>query len=85
MYAQRFGSLPIRRRTGGLAETIDDGRTGFLFPDASTASFMSGIVRAFAIYGRKRHFNRMRESAMARSFSWTGPARQYRKLYGTIA
>jgi glycogen synthase len=46
---------------------------------------MSGIVRAFAIYGRKRHFNRMRESAMAKSFSWMGPARQYRKLYGTIA
>src|SRR5579864_5292032 len=61
MYAQRFGSLPIGRRTGGLAETIADGKTGFLFPDASPESFLGGIVRAFATYGSKKSLNRMRE------------------------
>ncbi|MFX5472277.1 glycosyltransferase, partial [Acinetobacter baumannii] len=40
MYAQRFGSLPIGHQTGGLAETIQDGETGFLFEKPSTESFI---------------------------------------------
>ena len=81
MYAQRFGSLPIGRRTGGLAETITDGQTGFLFRDASPESFLGGIVRAFATYGSKPRLNRMRESAMAKSFSWTKSASSYSAIY----
>jgi len=81
MYAQRFGSLPIGRRTGGLAETIADGRTGFLFHDPSPESFLGGIVRAFATYGSKRALNRMRESAMAQSFSWNKSASSYNAIY----
>ena len=44
MYAQRFGSLPIGHQTGGLAETIKDGETGFLFsqPSADPSSVASG-------------------------------------------
>jgi starch synthase len=85
MYAQRFGSLPIGRRTGGLAETIADGETGFLFSDASTESFLGGIVRAFATYGRRRRLNKMRETAMARSFSWAQSASSYGHLYRKLA
>ena len=43
MYAQRFGSLPIGHQTGGLAETITDGETGFLFAQPSAESFLGGI------------------------------------------
>ncbi len=39
MYAQRFGSLPIGHQTGGLAETIKDGETGFLFSQPSAGIF----------------------------------------------
>jgi len=85
MYAQRFGSLPIGRKTGGLAETIADGETGFLFRDPSPESFMGGIVRAFATYGSKRRLNRMRESAMAQSFSWTKSASSYSAIYRNLA
>ena len=85
MYAQRFGSLPIGRRTGGLAETITDGETGFLFSDASTTSFMGGIVRAFVTFGRTRQLNKMRGSAMARSFSWNQSAACYGNLYRGLA
>ena len=81
MYAQRFGSLPIGRRTGGLAETIADGQTGFLFPHASPESFLGGIVRAFATYGSKKSLNRMRETAMAQSFSWNKSATSYNAIY----
>src|SRR5262249_50346352 len=47
MYAQRFGSLPIGHQTGGLAETITDGETGFLFSRPSIESFLGGVRRAF--------------------------------------
>ena len=38
MYAQRFGSLPVARNTGGLADTIEDGVTGFLVPLQATSA-----------------------------------------------
>ena len=50
MYAQRFGSLPIGHQTGGLAETITGGETGFLFAQPSTESFLGGIRRAFGTF-----------------------------------
>ena len=50
MYAQKFGSLPIGHQTGGLAETITDGETGFLFTQPSTESFLGGIRRAFTTF-----------------------------------
>ncbi|MET3971941.1 glycogen synthase [Bradyrhizobium sp. i1.4.4] len=44
MYAQRFGSLPIGHRTGGLAETIVDGETGLLFDRASALGFLGSLL-----------------------------------------
>jgi starch synthase len=44
MYAQRFGSLPIGHQTGGLAETIEDGKTGFLFQRPSAACALRSNV-----------------------------------------
>jgi starch synthase len=85
MYAQRFGSLPIGRETGGLAETINDDETGYLFPKASTESFLGGIVRAFSLFGQKEKLDAMRESAMARSFSWSEAADKYSGLYRQLA
>lgn len=81
MYAQRFGSLPIGHQTGGLAETIDDGKTGFLFTQPSTESFLGGICRAFATFGAKDRMNSMRRRAMSKSFSWTISAGSYSDLY----
>ena len=81
MYAQRFGSLPIGRSTGGLAETITDGETGFLFDQPSTESFVGGIRRAFGAFMTKDRLDWMRRSAMARSFSWDLSAACYSALY----
>jgi starch synthase len=81
MYAQRFGSLPIGHQTGGLAETIDDGETGFLFAKPSTESLLGGICRAFATYGAKDRLNSMRRRAMSKTFSWNISAAGYSALY----
>ena len=81
MYAQRFGSLPIGHQTGGLAETITDGETGFLFAQPSAESFLGGIRRAFSAFMAKDRLYSMRRSAMARSFSWDISAACYGALY----
>jgi starch synthase len=81
MYAQRFGSLPIGHQTGGLAETIQDGETGFLFSQPSTESFLGGVRRAFTTFAAKDRLDEMRRNAMARSFSWAISAACYGALY----
>ncbi|WP_043160729.1 glycogen synthase GlgA [Bradyrhizobium sp. Ai1a-2] len=85
MYAQRFGSLPIGHQTGGLAETIKDGETGFLFAQPSAASFLGGVRRAFDAFVVKDRLDTMRRSAMARSFSWSISAALYGALYRKLA
>ncbi len=81
MYAQRFGSLPIGHQTGGLAETITDGETGFLFSQPSIESFLGGVRRAFSTFVSTDRLDTMRRSAMARSFSWDLSAACYSALY----
>ena len=83
MYAQRFGSLPIGHRTGGLSETIMDGETGFLFGKPSADGLLGGLCRAFSTFGMKDNLDRMRRAAMAQAFSWTESARSYAALYET--
>lgn len=85
MYAQRFGSLPIGRQTGGLSETIVDGETGFLFSEASAESLLGGISRAFATFRAKDRLNRMRARAMSQRFGWRHSARNYSQLYAGVA
>jgi len=85
MYAQRFGSLPIGHQTGGLAETITDGETGFLFAQPSIESLLGGVRRAFSAFVSAERLDTMRRSAMARSFSWDLSAALYSALYRRTA
>jgi len=81
MYAQRYGSLPIGHRTGGLAETILDGETGFLFGKPSADGLLGGLCRAFSTFGMKDRLDQMRRAAMAQAFNWADSAKAYAKLY----
>jgi starch synthase len=51
MQAQRYGALPIAHATGGLADTINDGTTGFSFSTSSPDGLMEACHRAFDAYG----------------------------------
>ncbi|MET0430433.1 MAG: glycogen synthase GlgA [Microvirga sp.] len=82
MYAQRFGSLPIVRRTGGLADTVEDGVTGFTFADTSSKGFTGAVRRALDTFGQKKRLNAMRRTAMSRTFGWDDAAANYGTLYG---
>jgi starch synthase len=85
MYAQRFGSLPIGYRTGGLTETIVDGKTGFLFNRLSSDGLLGAVCRAFATFGAKKRLHAMRQSAMAQAFGWEVSAGSYASLYAGLA
>jgi starch synthase len=81
MHAQRYGALPIAHATGGLSDTIEDGRTGFLFSEFSSAALKDACVRAFDAFAEDERLDEMRNAAMSRSFSWTEAADLYRQLY----
>ena len=81
MQAQRYGALPIAHATGGLADTIADGTTGFLFSTLSPDGLMAACHRAFDTFGDAAQLEEMRRAAMARSFGWAAAAAEYEALY----
>ena len=84
MQAQRYGALPIAHATGGLADTIEDGETGFLFQEPSAESLLDACHRAFDAFDDQDRLEDMRQAAMARSFGWAGAAAEYAALYGRL-
>ena len=81
MYAQRFGSLPIAHKTGGLADTIQDNVTGFLFEDHSASSLRRTIDRAMHAFDGELTLTRMKNAAMRRPAGWEQAALGYRAVY----
>lgn len=81
MIAMRYGSVPIVRATGGLYDTVLDGRTGFTFTDFSTRAMLSPIIRAIEFYQDKAKWNKMASECMTQDFSWTQSAKKYVALY----
>jgi starch synthase len=81
MYAQSVGSLPIAYKTGGLADTIDDGRSGFLFSALNERGLTHAVTRALGTFRSKSRFGRMRENALSKRFGWANSARRYLSLY----
>jgi len=85
MYSQRYGTPPVARATGGLADTIADGETGFLFDRPESAALIGAVKRAVEAYGDARRWREIQRRGMTRDFSWAGPARQYADLYARHA
>jgi starch synthase len=84
MRAQRYGSLPIGRRVGGLADTIEDGVSGFLFDAYHAMALEDAAFRAISTYARPELWTQMMRSAMARDFSWERSADAYLEVYRRV-
>ena len=87
LYALRYGTLPVVRRTGGLADTVvdvgafpDEG-TGFLFTEPRPGALMSAIRRAFDLYGNREKWRNVQRQAMKQDFGWRASAGRYQELY----
>ena len=84
MRAQRYGTIPVARRVGGLADTIEDGVTGFLFDDYTPADFMRAAMRATDQYRETEAWEEMMREAMSRDFGWERSAARYLSVYRRI-
>jgi starch synthase len=80
MIAQRYGTLPIVRATGGLVDTVQDGKTGFMFAPATPHALYETVARALAAY-RQPGFHKLRENCMRLDWSWGSSAAQYEDVY----
>ena len=81
MRSQRYGTLPVARRTGGLNDTIDDGVTGFLFDEFSTDALIQSVRRAAQQYQNESRWKALMRKAMAKNFSWERSALKYLAVY----
>jgi starch synthase len=87
MYAMRYGTIPIARITGGLADTITeysfdtaDG-TGFLFWQYNADDFAFAIRRGLSVYNNYPHWDMIRQNAMKNNFSSGKSALEYLKVF----
>ncbi len=82
MIAMRYGSVPVVRATGGLADTVQDGVTGFTFYQYSADDFWRAVQRAIYIYRIDRDiWRRIQQHGMQADYSWTRSALGYQQLY----
>jgi starch synthase len=87
MYSQRYGTIPIVRRTGGLADSVrhfdpatGEG-TGVMFNDYDAGAVIWGIETALGWYAKKDRWQRLVGNAMAQDFSWERRVGEYVALY----
>jgi starch synthase len=93
LYGLRYGSLPLVRRVGGLADTVVDctledlaeGRaTGFVFDAFDAGAMRRALGRAFALFARSADWKAVQKRAMAQHFGWDDAAEQYMALYRAL-
>ncbi|WP_262245422.1 glycogen synthase [Parapedobacter soli] len=88
LYAMRYGTVPIVRRTGGLKDTVQDiaepDGYGITFADANAADASNAVGRALELYADRQRMQRLRKQLMALDFSWDKSAVSYIDLYQNI-
>jgi starch synthase len=80
MIAQRYGTPPIVRRTGGLADTVDDGDNGFTFDSANPGALADAAARALSHWNAKG-WTALRQRCMRIDHSWDASANAYERMY----
>jgi starch synthase len=86
MYSLRYGTPPVVRATGGLADTVIDAvdekhGNGFVFGPATTAALLQALQRATTAWRDPDRWRKLQKRGMARDSSWEEAARQYVELY----
>ena len=82
--AMRYGCIPIARETGGLADTIKDGKTGFLYKEQKAGSLTQAVGRACDVYRNPTRWMRMMRFAMQSVTDWTDAAVAYQDYYQAV-
>jgi starch synthase len=91
MQAMRYGTIPVVRKTGGLADSVSpfnqkSGRgNGFVFQAAEVRDFVATTRAALNLFPQKAVWQKIMRNAMAADFSWESPAKKYAQLYSRCA
>ncbi|HOL65753.1 MAG TPA: glycosyltransferase, partial [Accumulibacter sp.] len=93
LYALRYGTLPLVRRVGGLADTVvdstpetinDETANGFVFGEISIESLAARIRDACAMFRHRNVWRQIQRQGMMQDFSWDDSAARYEALYRSI-
>ena len=90
MYAHRYGSVPIVRNTGGLADTVIDcdakleSGTGFVFDEPTPRALLAAIQRGISAFTLGAPFESLQKRVMRIDHTWERSARLYESLYKEI-
>ncbi|MEJ2531128.1 MAG: glycogen synthase GlgA [Halioglobus sp.] len=91
LYSLRYGTLPVVRAVGGLADTVVDASphnleagtaTGFAFREASAGTLLETVRRATTLWYDRALWESLQRTAMQQDFSWEKSAERYMELYG---
>ncbi len=98
MFAMRYGAVPVVRATGGLADTVSDfgfrisdfglpkKASGFTFKDFTASALQHKLKQALDVfYNKPKTWRRLRINGMKKDFSWNKSAKEYLKLYRSLA
>lgn len=92
LYSLRYGTLPLVRAVGGLADTVVDANaqtladgtaTGFVFELPAPGELLTTLRRAVALWQDRPRWQQLQRQAMGRDFSWRHSANRYLQLYNT--
>jgi starch synthase len=90
MYSLVYGTVPIVRETGGLADTVikfndktEEGN-GFVFKKYNAAEMLKEIKRAVKTFGNNKTWQKIMRAGMKSDFSWDSSAKKYIELYKTM-
>jgi starch synthase len=91
LYSLRYGTVPIVRKTGGLADTVKDWHelkglgsekgTGFSFNSYSASALLTTVKGAIDTFYNKKDWKKIQINGMIEDFSWEHSGKQYIKLY----
>jgi starch synthase len=91
IYSLKYGTVPIVRATGGLDDTIKEWDaekgigTGFKFAGFDSKNLLAEIDRATEAFKDKKGWTRLMRNGMERDYSWSGPAKEYVRVYEEAA
>jgi starch synthase len=71
----------VVRRVGGLADTVEDGVTGFVFEPYHADPLLGAALRGLDCYGSAGEWSRMRRNAMAQDWGWERSVERYLEVY----
>ena len=90
LYSLKYGTVPVVRKVGGLADTVVDYNpatkegTGFVFEEYTPEAMLGAIERAVELFQKKRAWTKVMKAGMREDFSWNKSATKYIDLYQQV-